>query len=79
MDMNAFSFLTLYLMHSANEQLNKNPDSLFEVIDKLKRVLNELSIEYPPSSIQKTLDEGATKVGSVSDDRITWQRAWQKT
>ncbi len=25
-DMNAFNFITLYLVHSANEQLNKNPN-----------------------------------------------------
>ncbi len=39
-DMNAFSFITLYLIHSANEQLNQNPNSLFEIIDKLKSVLS---------------------------------------
>ncbi len=50
-DMNAFSFITLYLIHSANEQLNKNPSSLFEIIEKLKDVFNKLSEDYPPSSV----------------------------
>ena len=51
-DTNAFSFITLYLINCTNLQLNNNPSSIFEIIDKLKAILNELSVEYPPSSVE---------------------------
>ncbi len=51
-DMNAFSFITLYLINSANAQLNKNPSSLFQIINNLKGVLDKLSMDYPPSSTE---------------------------
>ncbi len=48
-DMNAFNYITLYLVHSANEQLNQKPSSLLDIVKKLKNIYNQLSIDYPPS------------------------------
>ncbi len=49
-DINAFGFITLYLVHCTNEQLNENPGELFEVVERLKNILVELSEEYPPGA-----------------------------
>jgi hypothetical protein len=51
-DINAFSFVTLYLYSSINEQLEKNPRNVFEIMEQLKNIIKELSVFYPPNSFE---------------------------